>query len=101
MTKKRPCVRLCVCLCVALYLQGSIFAKRGHTLHETTHFICYRFDDLGQHAGDKVFGNSEDLKGNQKSVGERRAGWIKPKSETMAEFTSAWTVMIVTRASFK
>lgn len=58
-------IYVCLCMCVTLYLQGSVFAERGHTLHETTHFFCYRFSDLREHAKDKVFRNSEDLKENK------------------------------------
>lgn len=59
------CSLVCVFAHLCTYLQGSIFTERGHTLHETTHFVCYRFDDLRQHARDKVLRNREDLKGNK------------------------------------
>lgn len=52
-------------MCVTLHLQGSIFAERGHALHETTHLVRYRFNDFRERSRDEVFRNSEDLKGNK------------------------------------
>lgn len=69
---------VCVCLCVTLYLQGSIFAERGHTLHETTHLVCHRFNDLREHVRDEVFRNSEDLKGNRNQQVNVGLGIKKP-----------------------
>lgn len=73
-------------MCVTLYLQGSILTERGHTLHETTHFLCYRSNDLREHARHKVFRNSKDLKGNknqQVNVGQVNVGPGSKKTKAM------------------
>lgn len=52
-------------MCATLHLQGSISAESGHTLHETTHLFCYRFNYFREHTTDEVFRNGEDLKGDK------------------------------------
>lgn len=57
-----------LCVCVTVYLQGSIFAEGGHTLHKTTHLVRNRFNDFRQNPRDQVLRDCEDLRGDKNQL---------------------------------
>lgn len=57
-----------VCICFScMYLQGSISAERWNTLHNTTHLICNRLNNLRQNPRHQILRDRKDLRENEKN----------------------------------
>lgn len=74
-----------------MYLQSSISAEGGHTLHKTTHLVCNRLNNFWQNTRHQILRDCEDLAQKCK-VKHRPTEVVVKEAEVCAATAFGWFV---------